>query len=71
MQKLSEYVKVAEAAEILGVSQNTLRTWAEDGRVPMFRNPANGYRMFRRDDLEAFLQEAAKPVPTEKRKRAK
>jgi hypothetical protein len=37
----------------------------------MFRNPANGYRMFRRDDLEAFLQEAAKPVPVEKPKKAK
>ncbi len=27
--KLSEYVKVAEAAEILGVSQGTIRAWAE------------------------------------------
>ena len=71
MQKLSEYLKVAEAAEILGVFQNTLRTWAETGRLPMFRNPANGYRMFRRGDLEAFLLEAAKPVPAEKRKNAK
>ena len=62
MTKLSEYVLTAEAAAILGVSQNTLRAWAEDGRIPMFRNPANGYRMFRREDLEAFLREAAKPV---------
>ncbi len=29
MAKLSEYVKVAEAAEILGVSQGTVRTWAD------------------------------------------
>jgi|GEM_PF-3774264 len=34
MAKLSEYVKVAEAAEILGVSQGTLRTWAENGKIP-------------------------------------
>lgn len=71
MIKITEYVKIAEAAKILGVAQNTLRKWAEDGRVPMFRNPANGYRMFRRDDLEAFLRKAAKPVATEKRKKAK
>jgi excisionase family DNA binding protein len=31
--KLSEYVKVAEAAEILGVSQGTIRTWAEAGKI--------------------------------------
>jgi excisionase family DNA binding protein len=55
MTKLSEYVKIAEAAEILGVSQNTLRLWAEAGKVPVRRNPVNGYRLFRKQDLEAFL----------------
>lgn len=55
MPKLSEYVKTAEAAEILGVAQNTLRKWAEDGRIPMRRNPANGYRLFKRSDLKRFL----------------
>ena len=68
MQKLSEYVQVAEAASILGVSHNTLRTWAEDGRIPMHRNPANGYRLFRRSDLEKFLRETAKPVKVRKAK---
>jgi excisionase family DNA binding protein len=45
--KLSEYLKTTEAADFLGVSQNTLRTWARDGKIPMQRNPANGYRLFR------------------------
>ena len=54
MPKLSDYVKVAEAAEILGVSSGTVRTWAADGKIPMYRNPANGYRLFRRDELEKF-----------------
>ena len=71
MQKLSEYVQVAEAASILGVSQNTLRTWAEDGKIPMHRNPANGYRLFRQSDLEKFLREAAKPVTPAKPRKAK
>lgn len=62
MTKLSEYVKTAEAAEILGVAQNTLRKWAERGDIPMQRNPANGYRLFRRRDLERFLKKTAKPV---------
>ena len=55
MTKLNDYVKIAAAARIVGVSQNTLRLWAEAGKVPVRRNPANGYRLFRRKDLEAFL----------------
>ena len=62
MPKLSEYVKVAEAAEILGVSLGTVRTWAADGKIPMHRNPANGYRLFKREELEKFLKIVAKPV---------
>ena len=56
MTKLSEYILTAEAAGILGVSQNTLRTWAESGKIPVHRNPANGYRLFKRKDLAAFLK---------------
>jgi excisionase family DNA binding protein len=60
--KVREYVKVAEAAEILGVSQGTIRAWAEAGKIPMHKNPANGYRLFKRDDLIAFLNDLAKPA---------
>lgn len=60
MTRVSEYVKVAEAATILGVSENTVRAWAESGKLPVHRNPANGYRLFRRKDLETFLQEIAR-----------
>jgi excisionase family DNA binding protein len=55
MTKVNEYLTIADAARIVGVSQNTLRLWAESGKVPVRRNPANGYRLFRRTDLEAFL----------------
>ena len=71
MTKLSDYVLTAEAAEILGVSQNTLRKWAGAGKISMHRNPANGYRLFRQSDLEKFLRKAAEPVPTAKIKKAK
>ena len=64
--KVSEYVMVAEAAEILGVSQGTIRSWAAAGKIPMHKNPANGYRLFRRDDLDKFLSTMAKPVNTKK-----
>lgn len=61
MPKLSEYVKTAEAAEILGVAQNTLRKWASEGKIPMRRNPANGYRLFKRSDLDRFLRKIEAP----------
>lgn len=62
MTKLTDYVKTAEAAEFLGVAQNTLRKWAERGDIPMHRNPANGYRLFRLADLERFLRKTASPI---------
>jgi len=55
-------VKVAEAVETLGVSLGTVRTWAADGKIPMHRNPANGYRLSKREELEKFLKNIAKPV---------
>ena len=60
MTQLSEYVKTAEAAGILEVSQNTLRAWAEAGKVPVRRNPANRYRLFLRRDLERFLAQVTR-----------
>lgn len=71
MTKLNEYVQIAEAAAILGVSQNTLRAWAEEGKIPMHRNPANGYRLFRQFDLDCFLQRAARAVKPTRIKKAK
>ena len=62
MTKLSDYVKTAEAAEILGVAQNTLRKWAAEGKIPVHRNPANGYRLFRQADLDDFLRKTAQPT---------
>lgn len=56
MTKLSKYEKTAEAAEILGVAQNTIRRWAAHGQILMHRNPANGYRLLKRSDLEKFLR---------------
>jgi excisionase family DNA binding protein len=67
--KLTEYVQTAEAADILGVAQNTVRKWAKRGDIPMHRNPANGYRLFRRSDLEVFLKTIERPVNAPARKR--
>jgi excisionase family DNA binding protein len=65
--KLTDYLLTAEAAEAIGVSQNTLRAWAKAGKIPVHRNPANGYRLFKRNDLAAFLSQAAVPVDAKAR----
>jgi len=69
--KLDEYLRIAEAAEYLGIAQNTLRKWSDEGRIAVRVNPANGYRMFRREDLERFLRHAARPVKQERKRSAK
>lgn len=59
LPKLDEYMTIKQAAEFLAVSPNTLRNWGRDGKVPMHRNPINGYRLFMRSDLDKFLQQIA------------
>ena len=55
MTKLDSYLTIKEAAEYLGVSANTLRNWGRDNKLPMHRNPINGYRLFKITDLDRFL----------------
>jgi excisionase family DNA binding protein len=62
MTKLTDYLQTAEAAEYLGVHHNTLRKWAARGEIPMHRNPANGYRLFKRSDLERFLKKISRAI---------
>ncbi len=56
-------ISVAQAAARLGVHPNTIRTWAEAGRLPAFRINARGDRRFRPGDLEALLVEGAEAPP--------
>lgn len=69
MPRLNEYVKVAEAARFLGVSQKTLRKWADAGLIPMRLLPTSGYRLFDRDDLQVFLAKTTRPTVTKKKAR--
>ncbi|TWU09951.1 MerR family transcriptional regulator [Allorhodopirellula heiligendammensis] len=68
MTKLSEYLRISEAAEYLGVSPNTLRNWERDGKIVIHRHPMNGYRLFKREDLDALLRQVQEPYdPTPRR----
>ena len=57
--KLRDYLRISEAAEYLGVSPNTLRNWENAGKVVAVRHPVNGYRLFKRQDLDALLKKVA------------
>jgi len=57
MPKLDEYVTITQASLILGVSANTLRNWDRNGKIPVYRNPISGYRLFLMADLEDLLKE--------------
>jgi len=56
VEKLDAYLTIKEAALFLGVSPNTLRNWGRDGKIVMHRNPINGYRLFKRTELEKLLR---------------
>ena len=57
MDKLKDFLRISEAAEYLGVSPNTLRNWENAGKIAAHRHPVNGYRLFRREELDAVLQQ--------------
>lgn len=53
-----------QAARYCGVSPYTVRNWVNSGRLPAFRTPG-GHRRIRRQDLDAFLEAHAMPLPAE------
>ena len=64
MMRQEGFVKVKEAARMLGVSPNTVRAWGADGKIPEYRHPVNRYRLYRRTELEQILGELEESVST-------
>ncbi len=62
MMREEGYVRVKEAAQLLGVSPNTVRAWGADGKIPEYRHPLNNYRLYQRADLEKVLRQLEKSV---------
>ena len=56
MMQNEGYVRVKEAAAILGVSPNTVRTWGADGKITEHRHPVNNYRLYKKADLKKVLR---------------
>ncbi len=51
-----DYLTVGEAARMLGVTSSTMRNWDRAGKLKPVRHPVNGYRLYKRIDLESILQ---------------
>jgi diguanylate cyclase (GGDEF)-like protein/excisionase family DNA binding protein len=52
------WLRLGSAAELLGVSVNTLRRWSDAGKVACYRS-AGGHRRYRRADIDALLRDGA------------
>jgi len=57
LRSFEGYVRIAEAAAVLGVTTKTMRNWDRAGKVVPRRHPVNGYRIYAIEDLTALLEE--------------
>ena len=55
------FIRVKEAAAMLGVSTNTLRAWGAAGKIPQYRHPVNNYRLYKREEIEQLLKKLREP----------
>lgn len=57
-----QWLTLKEASEILGVHFTTLRKWADEGEIRVFRTPG-GHRRFSAGDLRRFLEARVGQTP--------
>jgi hypothetical protein len=62
LESSSRYVTIKPARAVLGVAPDTLRNWDRADKLKPLRHPLNGYRLYRRDDLEALLARTARKL---------
>ena len=68
MPNLDEYLRITEAAKYVGVCINTLRNWEAAGKLRVYRNPLNRYRLYKAGDLDALLRQIEQSGTRPKRK---
>ena len=56
MKNLKDFLTIKEAAELIGVTTETLRNWDRRGKLISYRHPINRYRLYRKSDLENLLK---------------
>jgi hypothetical protein len=63
------FVGVKRAAEILDVAPNTVRAWGASGKITEYRHPANNYRLYKQNELEAFLKQVENTARDEQQRK--
>jgi site-specific DNA-methyltransferase (adenine-specific) len=53
---MQKYITIKKAARLLHVTPLTLRNWDKSGKLKAYRYPNNNYRIYRLDQIEAFLR---------------
>lgn len=51
---MEKYYSIAEVADLLSVSKETLRRWDRNGKLSAVREPMSNYRVYRKDQLKIF-----------------
>ncbi|MDO5973196.1 DNA (cytosine-5-)-methyltransferase [Flavivirga jejuensis] len=52
---MKDFLSLAEAAEIIGKSKETLRRWDNEGILNAVREPVSNYRVYRKNDVQVLL----------------
>lgn len=69
----NKLIPIGKAAQLLGVSINTLRRWDSSGRLKSTRSGGSGHRYYIQSDIDEFLQDVnaiarkwvLSPIPSE------
>jgi DNA (cytosine-5)-methyltransferase 1 len=51
---MEKYYTIAEVADLLSVSKETLRRWDRNGKLTAVREPMSNYRVYKKDQLKIF-----------------
>ncbi|MCF8301631.1 MAG: MerR family DNA-binding transcriptional regulator [Bacteroidales bacterium] len=60
---MEKFYSIGEAAELLGVSKETLRRWDKSGKFESVRHPINNYRVYPENKLLSLVEEFQLEIP--------
>lgn len=55
-RELNRMLTITEAAELIGISCSSLRRYADEGRIKVYRIGTGRHRRFRKRDVLEFLE---------------
>jgi len=58
----SKLLSISQAAEMIGVSIQTVRRWDSSGKLHPVRKKKTGHRYYRKDDIDEFIRDNSKDL---------